>query len=317
MRTVSILILGALCVACSPPPPAAVGTLERDRISLPAPVSERIASMAIREGDDVAAGTVLVTLEDGRVRARLQAMEAEVARLEQVLLEARQGARIERIDGARQQLRRAESVARNARLERDRVDAVVQRGLLPVSERDRARSANAVADADVGTAKAVLDELLGGTRVEEIAQAEAALATARASAAAAAIDLDRVRIVAPRAGRVESLPFEIGDQPPIGAALVLLLVGERPHARVYVPQPMRIGLAIGDAATVFIEGRSQGYAGHVRMIRSEPEFTPYFALSGEDAAQLSYLAEIELGADAGDLPLGVPVRAEFGAKPTQ
>ena len=53
--------------------------------------------------------------------------------------------------------------------------------------------------------------------------------------------------------------------------------------------------------------------GKVRMIRSEPSFTPYYALTGEDAARLSYLAEIALGKDASKLPAGLPVRAEFGA----
>ena len=49
------------------------------------------------------------------------------------------------------------------------------------------------------------------------------------------------------------------------------------------------------------------------MIRSEPAFTPYYALVGKDAARLSYLAEIELtGQEARNLPAGLPVRVEFG-----
>jgi HlyD family secretion protein len=49
------------------------------------------------------------------------------------------------------------------------------------------------------------------------------------------------------------------------------------------------------------------------MIRSEPSFTPYYALVGKDAARLSYLAEIALdGKDAARLPAGLPVRVEFG-----
>ena len=47
------------------------------------------------------------------------------------------------------------------------------------------------------------------------------------------------------------------------------------------------------------------------MIRSEPVFTPYYALVGEDAARLSYLAEIQLGADAATLPAGLPLQVEF------
>lgn len=317
MKPVLALLLLVVCAGCAPQAPSALGTIERDRISLPAPVAERIASILVEEGDDVAQGDLLATLEDARVAARVDALDAEVSRLEQVLLQAQQGPRAERIEVARQQLRRAESVALNARRERERVEAVVARGLLPAAERDRARSASVVADAEAGAARAALDELARGTRVEEIAQAQAALAAARASAAAAAIDLERVRVIAPRSGRIESLPFEVGDQPPLGAAVALLLVGDRPHARVHVPQPLRLGLSIGDAASVIVEGREQRHAGRIRMIRSEPEFTPYYALSGDDAAQLSYLVEIELDASADDLPLGVPVRAEFGAAKTE
>ena len=47
------------------------------------------------------------------------------------------------------------------------------------------------------------------------------------------------------------------------------------------------------------------------MIRSEPSFTPYYALIGEDAARLSYLAEVSLGGEAAELPAGLPVRVEF------
>jgi HlyD family secretion protein len=34
-------------------------------------------------------------------------------------------------------------------------------------------------------------------------------------------------------------------------------------------------------------------------------------LSGEDAARLSYLAEVSLGRDAAQLPPGLPVRVDF------
>jgi HlyD family secretion protein len=62
---------------------------------------------------------------------------------------------------------------------------------------------------------------------------------------------------------------------------------------------------------VFVDGRESAFAGRVRMIRSEPSFTPYYALTGEDAARLSYLAEVSLDRDAAGLAAGLPVRVEF------
>jgi HlyD family secretion protein len=306
--TLSLLLLAG----CTPTPDAALGTLERDRIALPATVAERIATIAVREGASVQAGDVLLSLESERTRARLDAANAEVARLQAVLDEARAGPRSERIDSARQQLARAESAALNAAQERERIDAVVTRGLLPQAERDRARNASRGADAEVRAARAALDELLHGTRSETIAQAEAALAAARANVKAIDIDVERTQVRAPRAGTVDSLPFEVGDQVAVGTPLAILLVGDRPYARVYVPQPLRLGVKIGTPATIHLHGDATAYAGTVRAIRSEASFTPYFALTGEDAGQLSYLAEVELGDDAAALPIGMPLRVEFG-----
>ena len=129
------------------------------------------------------------------------------------------------------------------------------------------------------------------------------------------VDLARTRITAPRAGVVDSLPFEVGDQVPVGTPLAVLLVGERPYARVYVPEALRLHIAIGSAAVVRLQGDDAEYAGRVRAIRSEPSFTPYYALSGDDASRLSWLAEIELDVAAGELPIGIPVQAEFPDAP--
>src|SRR3546814_6422223 len=90
-------------------------------------------------------------------------------------------------------------------------------------------------------------------------------------------------------------------------------VGDAPHARVYGPEPLRAGVAVGQRARVFVgaDDGEQVFEGTVRMIRSEPTFTPYYALIGDDAARLSYLAEIQLDEDAGALPAGLPVRVEI------
>jgi HlyD family secretion protein len=311
MRTVALALASSLLLgACAAPPDAALGTLERERISLPAPVSERILAIPVREGDEVQAGDTVLELEPQRTAARLDIARAEVARLQAVLDEARQGARSERIDEARHRVQRARSIATNARKERERIEAVVARGVLPRAERDRAVSASEAAEAEVRAAQSVLEELQHGTRPETIAQAEAALAAAQAALASASVDAERTRITAPRAGVVDSLPFEVGDQLPVGTPLAVLLVGA-PYARVYVPQPLRAGIAVGSRARVFLQGSDALHPGRVRTIRSEASFTPYYALSGEDAAHLAYLAEIELDAQAADLPLGMPVRVEF------
>lgn len=60
--------------------------------------------------------------------------------------------------------------------------------------------------------------------------------------------------MAPRDGIVDSLPYEVGDEPPVGAPLAVLLVGKAPHARVYIPEPIRADVGVGQRARVFVDG---------------------------------------------------------------
>ena len=294
-----------------------LGTLEWDRIGLPAPVSERISEIPVHEGQQVAAGEIVLVLEPERTRARLDAVRADALRQQHALDELKVGPRREDIDRARAQLAGAQSVARNARSELARVQPLVARQFLARNELDRAREKADSAAANVDAASAALAALANGSRVEDIAQAEAALAAAQAQVTELSVNLDRTRIRAPRAGRIDSLPYKLGDQPPIGAPLAIELVGDAPYARVYVPEPQRAKVRVGQAAQVFVDGRKAAFNGHVRAIRSEPSFTPYYALNGEDVSRLSYLAEIELGKDAATMPAGLPVRAEFAADATK
>ncbi len=311
------LLLATLLVlplaGCRDQPPQALGTLEYDRIALPAPVAERIVAIDVREGERVAAGQPLLRLEATRIAATTRAAQAEAQRQRAALTELEAGPRLERIAQARAQLAAAQAQARDAQAYYARLQPLGARKLVAAADVDRARAAAGNAQAQVRAAQAALDELVHGTRSEELAQGESALRASEARAGAEQATLAKLSLVAPRAGVVDSLPYKLGDQAPVGAPLAILLVGDAPYARVYVPEPIRAGVHVGSAAQVYVAGRAGALPGRVRMIRSEPSFTPYYALIGKDAARLSYLAEIALTpADAGKLPAGLPVRVEFG-----
>jgi HlyD family secretion protein len=300
-----------LLAACAKDTPQALGTLEYDRITLPAPVAERIASIDVREGQQVEAGTRLLTLERTRSEAQAEAAQAEAQRQREALGELEAGPRSERIAQARANLAAMQAAARDAGAYYARLQPLGARKLVAAADVDRARAAASSANAQVKLAQAALDELLNGSRREDIAQGEAAVRAAEAQATAQVATLDKLDVRAPRAGRIDSLPYRLGDQAPVGAPLAILLVGDAPYARVYVPETIRANVKVGDKVRVFVDGRDAALAGTVRMIRSEASFTPYYALIGKDAARLSYLAEIALGKDAAQLPAGVPVRVEF------
>ncbi len=312
MRVCMSMCVALALAACGKDGQRALGTLEWDRISVPSPAAEKIVAIDVREGQQVRAGELLLQLEPTRTRSQLDALQAQAQQSAQALAELKNGARAEDIAQAGANLAAAQAQAIDARTYYNRVLPLGQRQLVAASDVDSARAAADHAEAQVRAAQQALLELQHGNRVEQIAQGEAAAQVATAQAAYQQVTLEKLGLTAPRDAKVDSIPYKLGDQAPVGAPLVVLLAGDAPFARVYVPEPLRAGVHVGDAATVRIEGSDKTWGGKVRMIRNDPSFTPYYALTGQDATRLSYLAEIQLGGDAKGLPAGVPVTAEFG-----
>ncbi|MUV15547.1 HlyD family secretion protein [Noviluteimonas gilva] len=305
-----VLCTFAVLAACRNDAPQALGTLEYDRITLPAPAAEKIVAIGVREGQQVKAGQSLLQLELDRTRASTEAMRAQAARQRATLAELEAGPRAEEIARARAELAAARAQANDTRIYYNRVRQLGAQQLMAASDIDRARAS---ADNAAGTARALeaaLKELEAGTRIEQIAQGEAALAASEADVAAQQVTLGKLSVVAPRDGLVDSIPYKLGDQAAVGQPLAILLVGQ-PFARVYVPEPIRANVAVGTKAKLFIDGKDDAIPGTVRMIRTEPTFTPYFALIGKDAARMSYIAEVLVDDKNAKLPAGLPVRAEF------
>ena len=206
-----VLVLAASLAACGEPPPQVLGTLEWDRITLPAPVAERIVRIDVREGEVVAAGAPLLQLELTRSAAQAEAATALARQSRDALAELQAGARSEQVAQARATLAAAQAQAAEARASLARLRPLAARQLVAKSDLDRAVAAAGSADGQVRAAQAVLDELLHGTRPERIAQGEAALAAAQAQATVQAASLGKLDVRAPRAGRVDSLPYRLGD----------------------------------------------------------------------------------------------------------
>ncbi len=313
-RKLSMALALLVLAGCAEHGEQALGTLEWDRITLPSPAAEKIVQVQAREGDMVAAGAPLLQVELARTASQLSSARALAEQGRERLAELQAGPRQEEIARARASLAAAEATASDARANYRRLQPLGERQLVSRSSVDNARAQADSTEAQARAARAALQELERGTRGEQIAQGAAAAAASDAQADVQAVTLDKLNLVAPRAGRIDSIPYKLGDQPPVGAPLVVMLVGEAPYARVYVPERLRQRIAVGTPATVSIQDGAS-YAGKVRMIRSEPVFTPYYALSGKDASRLSWLAEISLGKDAAALPAGVPLQAVFETGP--
>ena len=315
MRASLVLLVGVACVGlagCDDPGPAPIlGTLEWDRVAVTAELAEPVLRWDVAEGDRVEAGTVVLELDARRQDARIAEAKSDLTMSEARLAELANGATVETIDAARANLARTHAAQEDAETEYMRVAELRKRELVAQSAVDQALAARNQRRAETSQADAQLRELTRGTRPEQIDQATAAVAAARAALDTLKLTRDRLTVRAPRAGRIDALPFHPGDQPPVGAELVSMLVGDAPYARVYVPAPRRTEVEAGTRFEIRVEGIATPFTAKLRSIRSEPSFTPYYALAGDDASRLVYRAELLLdgGNGAAELPAGLPLTA--------
>jgi HlyD family secretion protein len=309
---VALAVLALAACADETAPQEIHGTLERDRLELIAEASERIVEIPVREGARVAAGTVLVVQQTDAIAARLAAAQSAVDEQARRLEELERGPRAQELVAARATLAGAESALNSAGREFDRIRSLVERRLTSESELDRARAERDRTRAERDAARASLRLLEEGTRSEQLAQARAALDGARAALRELETSAVHYSVRAPRAGLVEALPYELGERPPAGAPVVVLLADGAPHARVHVPEPLRASYLPGTRVELRVDGVAEPLAGTVRFVAAQASFTPYYALTQRDRSRLAFLAEIDLEGEAAEsLPAGIPVQVRL------
>jgi HlyD family secretion protein len=287
-----------------------VGTLERDRIELKVESNEPIVSIHVRDGQRVVAGDPVLSQDSARAGARLDQLVGLRDQAAARLAELKRGPRPELINEARANLEAAAVLRENAQASLGRTREVYERGLSSADRLDRAETDYRQAVAQEKAAAESLERLLNGTTVEELRQAEAAVDAAEAQVEAAEIDLARTQVIAPGEGVVDKVLFQLGERPPPGTTIAVLLSADRTFARVYVPEHLRARLQPGAEIDVRIDGIDRVFDGRVRWVSADASFTPYFALTEHDRSRLSYLAEIDVP-DAADLPSGIPLQADF------
>ncbi len=285
----------------------ALGTLERDRIVLKATANEIIIDEPVPEGTVVAAGTLLVQLDDTRQQAVVARARAEVAQATAKLDELRHGARPEDIAAARARVDGNRAALVEAEANYERAQRLLTQKLTSQSDLDRALANRDAAEAAVQSAQEELLRLTNGTRQEQLDQARAALQAAAAQLALEQHRLSELSVTATRNAYLDSLPWHVGERVPSGSTLAIMLADDHPYARVYIPESWRARLHVGDQRRVSVDGVEKTLTGTLRWIATEPAFTPYFALNASDRARLVYLAEFDLEG-AQDLPTGIPAQ---------
>ncbi len=310
---ISLLVLSIALLACdgANDDSRVVGQLESDRIEIRSEVFEPIVEIAVAEGQRVSKGDLLLRQDDTRILAKIDEAEAVLAQSQARLDELIRGPRKEQIDAGRASVDGARRELQFRKTEFGRAQQVFERQLASPDRLDRAKAALDRAEATLEFEQARLQEMLSGTTVEELAQAEQAIQQVEARLSLLQVDLSRHQPQAPVDGIVDSKLYEVGEQPAIGQPMLVLLSGAQPYARIYVPESQRVHVRPGTEARVYVDGLTEPLKGSVRWVSSEAAFTPYFALTEHDRGRLSFLAKVDILDARERLPDGVPVEVEL------
>jgi HlyD family secretion protein len=304
--------------------PRASGYVEGTDVHVASKVAGRVARVAVVEGQRVAAGDTLVTLDTTETDLALAKARADRAQADAEWRLLKAGSRPEDIEQAEAQVaaatadrRAADADATAARDDAARFDQLLKANAGSrkeyddaIARRDRAEATLKAADDKRAAASALVDRLKAGSRPEEIEAARSRVAGADAQVATLDHDRAEAVIAAPLSGVVSSRLVEPGELVGPRTALVVLLDLDHVWANAYVEEPLVPKLHLNDPATVVTDAGDR-VEGRISFIASEAEFTPRNAQTTDERAKLVYRVKVMVDNTKGLFKPGVPVDVQF------
>jgi len=225
----------------------------RQRTAVASEIIAAVQGVAVREGQEISAGEVLIEMDGGVVESELAKSVASVEIAEQRLAQLKSGARTEEIDRAQEVVRRAEANLVYTRRDYQRVSKAAETGTATPSELDEAANRQAGAEADLGVAQASLALVKAGARAEEIAGAEAEVHLAKAEQKRLEALLAKYTLRAPHAGIVTVKYVHDGEVVAPGEVLLRIDSVRDLEVRAQVQESQLAGVRIGGPARVLAD----------------------------------------------------------------
>lgn len=286
------------------------GHVEATDVRIATKVAGRLIRFPLDEGDKVAAGQEIGTIDDVDIRLALDAARAERGQADAELKLRLAGAREEDIAEAEAQVEQAEASLQGAQEDFDRMQGLLDSASGTTKGRDDARTRRDMAAASLDGARDRLRRLRAGSRKEEIAAARARLAATDARIAQLDQQLQDATVTSPRAGVVTEKLVEEGEL--LGAGTPLLVVTDLQDAwlTVYLGEPDLGRVRIGQAVEVVTDD-GQKRTGTISYVSSQAEFTPKNVQTREERVKLVYKVKVALDNSDGLFKPGMPAQAEI------
>src|SRR5262249_18658653 len=199
------------------------GEVDATRFDMAARVDGRVAEIPVNRGQNVAAGAVLVKIDNPETLAqRNQAMTADLV-AEAQLAHINAGTRAEEIAARKAALDRAEAAVVLAQKTYDRISKLTGLGHASVADLDKATDSLDESQRAADQAKSAYDQAVNGYTKEEREIAEATVKKAVADTKQVQSIIDQMVVYAPVASQVYQRNVEPGEYVSPGVPLITLI----------------------------------------------------------------------------------------------
>lgn len=292
------------------------GNIEAHESVVSFKVQGRIMELPVQEGQYVKQGDLLARLDDDDYRQQVSVDEATVGMRKAELELSVAGSRVQEIQVAKQTLIDARADLELKRAEfRRRQELLAEQG---VSDEDIDRAASQLkrAQATYERAKQTHDQVVEGTRKEEIAVRRANLESAREALQMSRLKLNYTVLSAPVSGVVLVRQAELGEVVSAGTPVVTIADVDHLWMRGYLNETDLGRVKWGQSATIHTDTFSdKTYQGRVSFISSQAEFTPKSVETHKERVTLVYRIKIDLDNPNHELKPGMPADAVIDVPP--
>lgn len=309
LRAIAWLLAAAALAACNAAaPPAWSGYVEGEFVHVASPVGGTLDRLSVQQGDRVAKGAPLFTLDAVLERAARDEAQARLVGAEAQAQDATKGRRADEIAVTQAQRAQAAAQAALARAELARQQALFAQGFIAKARLDDARSAMAQTQARVTELDAALAVARLPARQDERVAASAQAEAARSALRQSQWREQQTQLDSPRDAQVADTFFRVGEYVAAGQPVLSLLPTGQLKARFFVSQTELGGIAVGQRVSIHCDGCGAPIGADISFINTQAEYTPPVIYSNEQRARLVFMVEARPdAADAARLRPGQPV----------
>lgn len=292
------------------------GNIEAHESVVSFKVQGRIVELPVQEGQYVNQGDLLARLDNDDYRQQVSVDEATVGTREAELELAIAGSRVQEIQGAKQTLIDAQADLELKRSEFRRRQALLEEQGVSREDVDSARSQLKRAQATYERVKQTHDQIVEGTRKEEINVRRANLESAREALKMSRVKLAYTVLSAPITGVVLVRQAELGEVVSAGTPVVTIADVDHLWVRGYLNETDLGRVRWGQSAIVRTDTYpDKAYQGRVSFVSSQAEFTPKSVETHKERVTLVYRIKIDLDNPNHELKPGMPAEAMIDAPP--